>query len=140
MKELNKEELFSKRYDQHLSKIQGITLMPELAGTFSNRWLTAILVEEEMLGISKEQILDDLSEMNIEARPVWKPLHMQPLFEGVAYYSHHEHENVSETLFNKGICLPSGSNMSVEDQMRIINCIKSCVESRDRKKLINEVI
>lgn len=126
------------RYNQHLSKINGITLMPELVETFSNRWLTAILVDEEKLGISNELILRALSDRNIEARPVWKPLHMQPLFAGVTYYPHSEQENVSEYLFKNGVCLPSGSNMSSEDQMKVINCIKSCVASSLGNKVINE--
>ncbi len=136
---VNQKRNIFERYNQHLSTIQGITLMPELEETFSNRWLTAILVDEEKVGSSKEQILHALSDKNIEARPVWKPLHMQPLFVGVTYYPHNEQENVSENLFENGICLPSGSNMSLEEQMKVINCIKSCVKSSFRNKVIDEV-
>ena len=80
--------------------------------------------------ISIESLLQSLAEENIEARPVWKPLHMQPLFEGATYYSHSESENVSEQLFKTGICLPSGSNMTEEDQLRVIDMVKSCVTVR----------
>ena len=69
-----------------------------------------------------------LAEENIEARPVWKPLHMQPLFKGAAYYSHNENENISEKLFKTGICLPSGSNMTEEDQLRVIDCVKNSLK------------
>ena len=135
---VNQRRTVFRRYAQYLSEINGISLMPELAGTFSNRWLTAILVDEDKLGVSKEQILDYLSDKNIEARPVWKPLHMQPLFDGMTYYPHSEHENVSEDLFRNGICLPSGSNMSLQDQMKVINCIKGCVGSSLITEVINE--
>ena len=69
-----------------------------------------------------------MAEENIEARPVWKPLHMQPLFEGATYYSHSENENISEQLFKTGICLPSGSNMTEEDQSRVIDCVKNSLK------------
>jgi pyridoxal phosphate-dependent aminotransferase EpsN len=59
---------------------------------------------------------------------VWKPLHLQPLFKGCSVYSHSETENVSEALFQTGICLPSGSNLSDEDQTRVINCVKASVK------------
>ena len=87
-------------------------------------------------------LLQSLAEENIEARPVWKPLHMQPLFEGANYYSHSENENVSEQLFKNGICLPSGSNMTEEDQMRVIDCIKKSLgnEVKPNNKMMNHVI
>jgi pyridoxal phosphate-dependent aminotransferase EpsN len=99
--------------------------MPELDDTFSNRWLTALTIDQEKSGVSVNEILASLESENIEARPVWKPLHIQPLFEKYRYYSHSDYESVSEKLFETGICLPSGSNMKHEDQMRIINCIRS---------------
>lgn len=116
------------RYKQGLCLISGIQLMPELENTKSNRWLTALTIDEKVLGTSVNTILNFLNEENIEARPVWKPLHMQPLFEGVKYYPHSEFENVSEKLFETGICLPSGSSMTEEEQERIINCIKSLIK------------
>ena len=137
-----RREIFQRYYD-HLSPIPGIQFMPELEGTYSNRWLTAMLIDEDQLGVSKEIILKDLAEKNIEARPVWKPLHMQPLFNGVRYYPHSENENVSERLFQQGICLPSGSNMGESDQMRVIECIKDSLESSSSDiqiKMMNGVI
>lgn len=113
------------RYQQELAHIPGIRFMPELAHTRSNRWLTTLTIDEEAVDISITSLLQSLSEENIEARPVWKPLHLQPLFEGASYYSHSENENVSEKLFKSGICLPSGSNMTEEDQWRVIDCVKN---------------
>lgn len=118
-----RREIFN-RYSQELSNLPGIKFMPELRETKSNRWLTALTIEEAgPNGINS--LLESLAEENIEARPIWKPLHLQPLFAGRKYYPHSENENVSERLFQTGICLPSGSNMTAEDQMRVISCIKT---------------
>lgn len=110
-------------YHQHLSILPGIKFMKELDGTKSNRWLTTLLIEEKEVGFSNDKLIKTLQEQNIEARYVWKPLHLQPLFKEALYYSHEENENVAEELFNKGICLPSGSSMTHEQQRRVINCI-----------------
>lgn len=113
------------RYYQELSGTNGIKFMPEPNQTKSNRWLTALTIDESDTGVLNSNLLESLAEENIEARPVWKPLHMQPLFRGVRYYPHGKNENVSEQLFSAGICLPSGSNMADEDQMRVIDFIKN---------------
>ncbi|WP_420489806.1 aminotransferase class I/II-fold pyridoxal phosphate-dependent enzyme [Neobacillus drentensis] len=119
-------------YFQELAYLPGFYFMPELNETHSNRWLTALTIDEEKAGVSVKHLLTALSEENIEARPVWKPLHMQPIFQGVKYYPHTSSENVSEQLFNNGICLPSGSNMTEEEQTRVIECIKKiAVHSRE---------
>ncbi|MCL7746071.1 aminotransferase class I/II-fold pyridoxal phosphate-dependent enzyme [Halalkalibacter sp. MEB205] len=115
-------------YVRELADLPGFKFMPELEGTRSNRWLTALTINKKEAGVSVQSLIDSLSELNIEARPVWKPLHLQPLFKGVTYYKHDEAENVSETLFFTGICLPSGSNLKEEDQMRVIDCIKKSVK------------
>jgi pyridoxal phosphate-dependent aminotransferase EpsN len=120
--------LIFKQYCQELDGIPGISLMPELENTKSNRWLTALTVDEKVAGTSAKEIIDCLADDNIEARPVWKPLHMQPLFYGNRYYPHSENNNVSEHLFKTSICLPSGSDMQEEDQKRILNCIKAALK------------
>lgn len=112
------------RYYEELAHLPGITFMPELAQTRSNRWLTALTIDEKAAGVSVEQLLEVLVAENIEARPVWKPLHLQPVFAGMKYYSHDNYQSISEQLFTNGICLPSGSNMNEEDQMRVIICFK----------------
>ncbi|MDM5190850.1 aminotransferase class I/II-fold pyridoxal phosphate-dependent enzyme [Bacillus sp. DX4.1] len=113
------------RYYQELSHIPGIKFMPELENTYSNRWLTALTVDEEKAGVSIQELLKQLENENIEARPVWKPLHMQPLFEGITYYPHSDCEDVASKLFETGLCLPSGSSMTEKDQTRVIACIKN---------------
>lgn len=112
-------ELYAKAF----SEIDGLTMMPELEGTFSNRWLSTMTLAPEKIAISPYDLIDKLNEANIEARPVWKPLHLQPLFEGCQFYSHGENEIVSEQLFEKGICLPSDTKMTVEEQRRVIDVI-----------------
>jgi pyridoxal phosphate-dependent aminotransferase EpsN len=123
------------RYYQELSHIPGLNFMPELENTFSNRWLTALTIDKEVTGVTVEELLKALNDENIEARPVWKPLHLQPLFEGVRYYQHNKTENVSEYLFYYGICLPSGSNMTEMDQMRVINCLSNVFAMNAHKRL-----
>jgi pyridoxal phosphate-dependent aminotransferase EpsN len=80
------------------------------------------------LGVTVQHLLEALAAANIEARPVWKPLHLQPLYKGTRFYAHDHGEPVCETLFNSGICLPSGSNMSTLEQVRVIDCMKDVFE------------
>src|SRR5699024_10857884 len=106
---------------------------PELENTRSNRWLTTLTINETEAGISSRQLLIALQEENIEARQVWKPLHLQPLFKGVQYYPHAEKTHIAEGLFRKGICLPSGTNLTEIEQQRVIFCIKKAfTQSRSK--------
>ncbi|MBE2914125.1 aminotransferase class I/II-fold pyridoxal phosphate-dependent enzyme [Anoxybacillus flavithermus] len=109
------------RYVQALGDIEGIHFMPELEGTMSNRWLTTLMIDQQALGVTPMDIINALAEENIEARPVWKPLHLQPVFDGVTYYPHEEGWSVSDELFANGICLPSGSSMTIDEQNRVID-------------------
>jgi dTDP-4-amino-4,6-dideoxygalactose transaminase len=86
------------------------------ADYFANYWLTAVLIDPtETKGITNETVRLKLLEENIESRPLWKPMHLQPIYRASPYYGN----NIAETLFNKGLCLPSGSNLSDEDRDRI---------------------
>ena len=83
---------------------------------FANYWLSAILIEpNKAKGIDREALRLAFEAANIESRPLWKPMHLQPIFEHYPYYG----SNVAETLFEKGLCLPSGSNLSDEERVRI---------------------
>jgi pyridoxal phosphate-dependent aminotransferase EpsN len=121
---MEKRDVFNFYYEE-LDDIPGLNFMPELDGTYSNRWLTVLTIDEKLTGVSANTLIEALAEDNIEARPVWKPLHLQPLFQEAAYFPHEKDYSVSEQLFNSGICLPSGTNMTKADQLRVINCIKS---------------
>jgi pyridoxal phosphate-dependent aminotransferase EpsN len=114
------------RYLQRLGSFPGVTFMPEMSYGRSNRWLTVMLLDIQVAQKTPCQLIDALTEQNIEARPLWKPLHLQPLYEDSVYYPHSPDESVSERLFHSGICLPSGSNLSEEEQNRVIGCISSC--------------
>lgn len=90
---------------------------------FSNHWLTVIRVDEKKTnGISRETLRLCLLEENIESRPLWKPMHMQPVFQGMPFYGN----GVAEKAFEEGLCLPSGSNLADEDLKRIEVAIKAC--------------
>lgn len=103
-------------YEKLFADKRGITLLTEPTGYYCNRWLTPILVDKEVTnGIDREQIRLSLEKENIESRPLWKPLHKQPIFEQYPFYG----DGTSERLFENGLCLPSGSNMSEEDLERI---------------------
>lgn len=121
-----KREIFN-RYERAFSSIKGIKMMPELEGTFSNRWLSTMTLDAEKVKITPYELIDLLAEADIEARPVWKPLHMQPLFAECEFYPHSEDEIVSEELFANGICLPSDTKMTIEEQERVIDIILSVV-------------
>ncbi|ALC86482.1 pyridoxal phosphate-dependent aminotransferase [Bacillus sp. FJAT-22090] len=117
-----KREIF-KRYVNALSSINGVLFMPELEDTFSNRWLSVILLDPTKILMTPYELIDVLNEENVEARPVWKPLHLQPVFKGCKFFSHSEAEAVSEVLFKQGICLPSDTKMAVEQQTRVIDVL-----------------
>ena len=105
-------------YIEELSKLPGIDFQPENKNSYSNRWLTSIIVNPN--GITRETIRLVLEKENIEARPLWKPMHLQPIFENYPSYNN----GVSEKLFIEGLCLPSGSNLSRNDLERIVFNIK----------------
>jgi len=112
-----------RRYFHSLSDLPGVKFMPELENTRSSRWLSTLTIDETIAGVSAFQLLEALSRENIEARLAWKPLHKQPMFKRMRYYSH-GHENNAEALFASGICLPSGTSLTEAEQDRVITCIK----------------
>ena len=115
-------ERVSQRRENHLfyknlfKDVQGISLLEEPNADYhSNHWLSAILIDSEITKIDREGIRLSFLEDNIETRPIWKPMHLQPVFANEIYIG----GNVAETIFNNGLCLPSGSNLSLEDKNRI---------------------
>ncbi len=113
-------------YKKAFQQIKGIEFQPELSGSFSNRWLTAITVNLELTeGTNRENIRLALEKENIEARPLWKPMHLQPVFKDAPNYTN----GTSEKLFKDGLCLPSGSNLEKEDLERIVNVVRSKLQS-----------
>ncbi|MCD8403378.1 DegT/DnrJ/EryC1/StrS family aminotransferase [Tenacibaculum finnmarkense] len=103
-------------YQELFKDVAGITVFKEATQDFySNHWLSAIVVDQTITGFSREDLRLSLSEDNIESRPLWKPMHLQPVFENTDYYG----TDVSEKLFTDGLCLPSGSNLTADDRTRI---------------------
>ena len=114
------------RYEKALSHIDGFTFMQEADYGKSNRWLTTLSVDEKSTGISRTHIIDTLEKENIESRPVWKPMHLQPLYNSYEYVRNDDRD-VSAELFEKGLCLPSGSSLSEKDQERVIDIVLNCM-------------
>ena len=105
------------RYRELLADAPGITFMPEAPYGTSNHWLTCILVEPGLFGADREAIRLALESLDIESRPVWKPMHLQPVFANDPAYG----GDVSARLFELGLCLPSGSALSADDQERVVS-------------------
>jgi dTDP-4-amino-4,6-dideoxygalactose transaminase len=116
-----RREIFE-TYRAALADLPMVEWMPEPSGYRSTRWLTCFTLagEPEAAEERRDQLLRGLERHMIEARPVWKPMHLQPLYDGAPYFPHTPGEDVSARLFQAGVCLPSGSNMSDEQQQRVI--------------------
>lgn len=111
-------------YVQRLGSLPGISFMPEADYGRGNRWLTVILVDKDEFGTGPESIRLALEDENIESRPVWKPMHLQPVFEDAGMYG----GAVSEDLFARGLCLPSGTAMTDSDLDRVAETIATCAQ------------
>lgn len=109
------------RYVEGLGDLPGIEFMPEAPYGRSNRWLTCLTIDPSAFGADRESVRLVLEAENIEARPVWKPMHMQPVFAGARMFG----GAVSERLFQYGLCLPSGSSLSMEDQDRVVSIVRA---------------
>lgn len=107
-------------YVDLFASFKGVTVFVAPSTDFySNHWLATILVDKKYTGISNDEIRSALLVFNIESRPLWKPMHLQPIFEGTPFYG----ASVAEDLFQKGLCLPSGSNLNDEELERIKSAI-----------------
>jgi dTDP-4-amino-4,6-dideoxygalactose transaminase len=116
-----KRQIFDS-YRHLLRDLPGIHFMPEAEYGRSNRWLTVIVIDQRESGTTKEQVRLALEAENIESRPIWKPMHMQPVFRGCRFRG----GAVSEHLFRHGLCVPSGTAMTQSDIERVAAIIRSC--------------
>jgi len=115
-----------KKYKEMLSDIEVIHWMPEPDWSCSSRWLSCFSIQSKNV-FYPQQLIDFLSTKKIEARPLWKPMHLQPLLVGTKFYSESHGakvKSVSEGLYDCGVCLPSGSNMTDDDIERVVSSIK----------------
>ena len=117
----------NQRYRDFFAGVNGVTFQTEPdADYFSNYWLTAILINPELTGgITREDVRLAFDEENIESRPLWKPMHMQPVYEGTKFFG----TGICEQLFEQGLCLPSGSNLTEEEFDRIFSVLSRIFEN-----------
>jgi len=116
-----KRNIFDK-YRESLAGLPGVTFMPEPDFAHSTRWLTCLTIDPDLAGIDRDVVIQKLEENNIESRPTWKPMHLQPLYQGCDVVG----GAVAEHLFQFGLCLPSGTSMTEEDLVRVITVVKAC--------------
>tara|TARA_B110000090_G_scaffold210038_1_gene269551 strand:+ start:6125 stop:7258 length:1134 start_codon:yes stop_codon:yes gene_type:complete len=111
-------------YDNLFKNINGISVFKEPnQHYYSNHWLSCIIIDPKDTGFTREDLRLHLEKDNIESRPLWKPMHMQPVFKDCSYYG----ANISEILFKNGLCLPSGSNLTDSDRKRIKSSIQKMI-------------
>lgn len=113
------------RYQQAFADLPGVSFMPEAHGR-ATRWLTCVVVDEAAFGASREDVRLALIAKDIEARPVWKPMHLQPVFRSGPHEARVVGGAVSEDLFARGLCLPSGSNLKDSEIDEIIDVVRAC--------------
>jgi dTDP-4-amino-4,6-dideoxygalactose transaminase len=120
-KHVDRRRAIQKMYSRALTGYKGIRLLENPSPDYnSNHWLTCILVDPVLAGFSREDLRLKMEAENIETRPLWKPMHLQPVFAHAPFYGN----GTSEKLFEQGLCLPSGSILSDEDIRRVIECVK----------------
>ena len=114
------------RYRALLQGVAGVSLLENPSDDFnSNHWLTCIVVNEAEAGFSRETLRLRMDAANIETRPLWKPMHLQPVFAGAPFYG----DGTSELLFDSGLCLPSGAGLSDDDVDRVVAVLKEAVRA-----------
>lgn len=110
-------------YKKALDDLPGIEFMPEAPWGRHTRWLSCLTIDPERFGADRENVRLALEEKNIESRPVWKPMHMQPVFDQYESFG----GSVAQDLFNRGLCLPSGSNLTEPELQTVVDVIRSCM-------------
>ncbi len=114
------------RYRDAFSDLDGITLMPQAPYGRHANWLSCFLIDPVAFGCSRDRLIADLDSVHVEARPVWKPMHLQSLYSDCLRYG----GTVSEDFFERGICLPSSSSLSLEDQLYVVNQVRTAAGAR----------
>lgn len=115
-------------YVEALGDLPGVSFMPEAPYGTANRWLTCVLIDPKLFGATREDVRLALERENIELRPLWKPMHMQPVFAGCRSVG----GSVSAGLFADGLCLPSGSGLTDEDHARVVTHVRNAAGSGRR--------
>lgn len=118
-----KREVFAK-YKNELADLQGLSFMEDASYGTSNKWLTVIRIDPKISPVKPLEIMETLEKENIESRPVWKPMHLQPVFARCNFYAKEEGQDISKMLFEQGVCMPSGTQMTEAEQERVIEIVK----------------
>jgi len=119
------------RYRDAFADLPGISLMPQASYGLHTNWLSCFLIGEDEFGCSRDELIRVLDAANIESRPVWKPMHLQPLYGGCECHG----GQVAEDLFRRGICLPSSSSLTVADQQYVINQVRTAARAEPQPEL-----
>jgi pyridoxal phosphate-dependent aminotransferase EpsN len=114
------------RYRDAFADLPGISLMPQACYGLHTNWLSCFLIDEEAFGCSRDELIRVLDVAKIESRPVWKPMHLQPLYAGCERYG----GELAEDLFHRGVCLPSSSSLSVEDQLYVVSHVRAAAGAK----------
>lgn len=121
------------RYRDAFADLSGISLMPQAPYGLHTNWLSCFLIDECEFGCSRDRLIQLLDSAGIESRPLWKPMHLQPLYSGCRCYG----GQVAEALFLRGICLPSSSNLSPEEQLHVVNRVRAAAGASPIPELVN---
>jgi dTDP-4-amino-4,6-dideoxygalactose transaminase len=119
---VEKKQAINRRYRERLSPLP-LTLQPACENAVSNCWLTSLILDDGC-AVTPMELVEALTENDIESRPLWKPMHKQPVFAGTAYVTAGD-KSVSDELFRRGLCLPSDTKMTMDDVDRVSNVIRS---------------
>lgn len=122
------------RYATELNSIAGISVNGEQSTGHSTHWLSVMTIDPKLCEIHPDKIIKALADQNIESRPIWKPLHMQPIFKNNVYFTHDEGEDVSARIFLQGLCLPSDSKMTDEDIDLVLQIVQSTLNGNEKYK------
>jgi pyridoxal phosphate-dependent aminotransferase EpsN len=122
------------RYRSAFSDLTGISLMPQAAFGLHINWLSCFLIDEKAFKCSRDELIRALDDANVESRPVWKPMHLQPLYAGCEIVG----GPVAEDLFSRGICLPSSSSLSQEEQLHVVNSVRRAAGADGLAQLIQK--
>lgn len=128
---LAKRRRINERYRKTLATVPGLSFMPEAAYGRSNCWLTCVRIDPTDFGVDREHVRRYLDSCDIEARPVWKPLHLQPVFRGCTVRG----GEIAARLFDQGLCLPSGSSLSDVEQRRVISALEELREIQESREV-----
>ncbi len=123
-------------YVRELADLPQVRWMPEPEGYRSTRWLTCFTLDGPDGAAAAQRVMRSLERHSVEARPVWKPMHLQPLYQGAPYFPHEPGQDVSAGLFRAGVCLPSGSNLTDIDLGRVVDHLRRAIRLTENQRAV----